>query len=124
MINFPGNSTVKSIVPVATFTADANGSAIDVSEYDDNVAVILSASAGTGDMTLNVKLQGSVDGSTGWADITGAAFAQVTTTASVQKIVLNVASSNKYVRAVVDVGGTTPSFIVGVSAIGEPKYVG
>lgn len=124
MNNFPGNSTVKNVVPVATIDADTNGAAIDVSEYDDNVAVLLTASAGTGDMTLDVKLQGSVNGSTGWADITGAAFTQVTTTASIQRLVLNVASCSKFVRAVVDVGGATPSFIVGVGIIGEPKYVG
>lgn len=123
-MNFPGNATVKNLVPVATFDADANGSAIDVAEYDGNVAVLLNASAGTGDMTLDVKLQGSADGSTGWADITGAAFAQVTTTASSQKIVVNVAYAPRYARAVVDVGGTTPSFIVGVQIAGVPKYVG
>lgn len=123
MNNFPGNATIKSIVPVATVDADANGSSIDMAEYDDNVALVLSASAGTGDMTLDVKLQGSANGSTGWADIAGAAFAQVTTTASVQKIIVNVASQPRYMRAVLDVGGTTPSFIVAVNALGEPKYI-
>lgn len=119
----PGNITVKSIVPVATFTADANGSAVDVSEYDGPVAVMLNASAGTGDMTLDVKLQNSADGSTGWADVTGAAFTQVTTTASSQKLVFNPAETLKYVRAVIDVGGTTPSFVIGSQLVGVPKYV-
>lgn len=118
-----GNFTVKNIVPAASFDADANGSAIDVSEYDDNVAVLLNASAGTGNMTLDVKLQQSANGSTGWTDISGAAFSQVTTSASSQMISFNPAYTSKYVRAVVDVGGTTPVFIVSAQLIGEPKYV-
>lgn len=119
-----GNLTLKNIIPAATFTADANGSAVDVSEYDSPVAVVLNASAGTGDMTLDVKLQESADGSTGWADVAGAAFTQVTTTASSQKLVFNPAETAKFVRAVIDVGGTTPSFVIGSQLVGEPKYVG
>lgn len=119
-----GNLTIKNIIPAATFTADANGSAVDVSEYDSPVAVVLNASAGTGNMTLDVKLQESADGSTGWADVAGAAFTQVTTTASSQKLVFNPAETAKFVRAVIDVGGTTPSFVIGSQLVGEPKYVG
>lgn len=119
----PGNITVKNILPVATFGADANGSAVDVSEYDGPVAVLLNTSAGTGDMTLDVKLQDSADGSTGWADVASAAFTRVTTTASSQKLVFNPAATAKFVRAVIDVGGTTPSFVVGSQLVGVPKYV-
>lgn len=117
------NATIKNVVPVATITTDTNGSAVDAAEYDSAVAVLLNASAGSGDMTCNVKLQQSADGSTSWTDISGAAFTQVTTTASSQKIVFNPAGTQRYIRAVVDVGGTTPSFVVGVQLIGEPKYV-
>lgn len=121
---FVGNATVKNLVPVATFDADANGTGVDVSEYDGPVAVVLNASAGTGDMTCNIKLQSSATSGGTYADITGAAFTEVTTTASSQKIVIDPATTSKFVRAVVDVGGTTPSFIVGAQIIGEPKYVG
>lgn len=121
---FVGNASVKNLVHAATVAADTNGSAVDVSEYDNPVAVLLNCSAGTDDMTCNVKLQASANGSTGWADIDGAAFEEVTTDPSSQKIVFNPAQTSKFVRAVIDVGGTTPSFIVGAQIIGEPKYVG
>lgn len=118
MPNFGDVPTVTAVVPVATFTSDTNGSAIDIRNYSGEAAVIMQATAGSGDMTLDVKLQGSADGSTGWADITGAAFTQVTTTASTQKISINTNETARYIRAVVDVGGTTPSFVLGVSALG------
>lgn len=120
---FVGNATVKNLVPVATRTTDANVTGVDCGEYDGPVAVVLNCSAGTSDMTCDVKLQSSDTLGGTYADITGAAFTQVTTTAASEKIVVNLAETKKFVRAVIDVGGTNPSFIVGVQLIGEPKYV-
>ena len=120
---FVGNATVKNLVPVATFTSDTNGTAVDCGEYDGPVAVVLNCSAGTGDKTCDVKLQSSDTSGGTYGDISGAAFTQVTTTAGSEKIVVNLAGAKRYVRAVVDVGGTSPSFIVGVQLVGEPKYV-
>lgn len=118
MTNFGDVPTVTAVVPVATFTSDTNGSAIDIRNYTGEAAVIMQCTAGSGNMTCNVKLQASADGSTSWADITGAAFTAVTTTASTQKISINTNETDRYIRAVVDVGGTTPSFVLGVSVLG------
>lgn len=118
MVNFGDVPVVAAVVPVASFNADANGTGVDIYEYSGEAAVTLQASAGTGDMTLDVKLQHSDVVGSGYTDITGAAFTQVTTTASTQKISINTNETKRYVRAVVDVGGTTPEFIVGVSLLG------
>lgn len=54
-----------------------------------------------------------------FADITGGAFTQVTTTGSVQKITLKIDDESRYVRAHTTVGGTsTPAFYGGVSILG------
>lgn len=118
MVNFGDVPVVAAVVPVATFTSDTNGTGVDISEYSGEAAVTLQASAGTGDMTLNVKLQEADTSGGSYTDISGAAFTQVTTTASTQKISINTNEVKKFIRAVVDVGGTTPSFIVGVSLLG------
>lgn len=118
-----GNATIKGLLASATRTTDANGTGVDCAEYDGVVAVTLNSSAGSGDMTLDVKLQSSDTSGGTYADIAGAAFTRVTTTASSQVIFVNVAETSRFIRAVVDVGGTSPSFIVGCQIVGEPKYV-
>lgn len=118
MTNFGDVPVVAPVVPVATFTADTNGNAVDMFEYTGEAAVIMQSSAGTGSMTLNVKLQ-EADATGGpWTDVAGAAFSQVTLTASTQKISINTNECKRYIRGVVDVGGAGPSFIVGVSVLG------
>ena len=121
---FVGNATVKALLPISDIDANVNGTGIDVSEYDAPVAVLLNSGAGSGNMTMDVKLQdcATVDGT--YVDIAGATFTRVTTSASSQKIVINPSATSKFVRVVATVGGTDPQFAAGVQLIGEPKYVG
>jgi hypothetical protein len=64
------------------------------------------------------KIQESADGSTNWADISGATFTTVTASDNVQAISFD--RTLRYVRYVATVGGTSPSFIAG-AVIGEQK---
>ena len=116
--------SVLSLFDPAARTATVNGSAVDILDYDGFAAGILQSAAGTGTTpTLDVKLQDSADGSTGWADIAGAAFAQVTNAASRQIVKFNASAARRYIRAVATIGGTTPSFACAACLIGKKQIV-
>ena len=118
-------ASVLSLFDPADRSATANGSAVDILNYEGQAAAILQSAAGTGTTpTLDVKLQDSADGSTGWADVTNVAFAQVTNAAaSAQVLKFNASAVKRYIRAVATVGGTTPSFACAVSFIGKKQIV-
>jgi len=117
-------TSVALCVP-ATLTATTNGAAVDVSRFTGIAKAILDASA-AGDAageTADVKLQHSVDGSTNWADVPGAAFTQVTNAAGAhQAVMLNTDSLHKYVRVVTTMAGTSPSVTRSVSLVGTLAY--
>jgi hypothetical protein len=117
--------SVLSLFDPADRSATANGSSVDILNYEGQAAAILQSAAGTGtNPTLDVKLQDSADGSTGWADVTGAAFSQVTNAAaSAQVVKFNASAVQRYIRAVATVGGTTPSFTCGVSFVGKKQII-
>lgn len=111
-----------NLFPTAARTATANGTGIDLNDYEGDVAIILDSAAGTGTTpTLDVKIQDSADNST-FADVSGATFTQLTTTAGREKIVINSNSTARYVRAVATIAGTSPSFTFSVNAVGIKKY--
>lgn len=112
---------IEELLPIAARTSTANGGAVDVRKYDGIALFTHQSAAGTGTTpTLGVKLQDSADGSTGWADIPGATFAQVTDAADTTELIqVNLGNVKRYIRAVATIGGTTPSFTGGVSMIAE-----
>lgn len=112
------------LATAAAVAATGNGTGIDISGLDGQAAVILdsaAASAGT-NPTLDVKLQESDTVGSGYTDIPGAAFSEVTNAASLQKIVINTDERKKYIRAVDTIGGTSsPSFVRSVVLLGLKK---
>lgn len=126
MIHNLGSKTyVGSILPADSRNADANGTGFDLQGSNDaegEAIVILDSEAGSGtNPTLDVKLQESSDNST-FTDISGKAFTQVTDSASLQKLTINTNDTERYVRAVVDVGGTSPVFVCAASIVYSKKY--
>lgn len=123
------NASLVNILPspTAARTATALGSAIDMLEYEGNVIFVLDsaeATAGT-NPTLDVKLQHCATSGGSYVDITGAAYTQVTATASRQKIVLDVDKLQRYVKESHTIGGTnSPSFVHSVNMIANKKYIG
>jgi hypothetical protein len=104
---------VASLVP-AVRTANANGSAVDTMGYD-NLEVVVSAGdidLTDADETYSVKVQeGALSTLSDAADISGAS---VTITAdnqlkTIRIVGLGTGSRKRYMRAVLTVGGTTPS---------------
>lgn len=108
------------VAKTATFTATGD---IDLKGYVGSVMLVQDVGTVSGTSpTLDGKLQTSTDDST-YADITGATYTQVTATGSLQSIAVDVRSVNRYVRYVGTIGGTSPSFIVSVTVIGQKSLV-
>lgn len=116
-----------------TITATTNGAAVDVGAVGANMqSAVLSVGAVSGTApTLDVKIQASPDGSSNWADVSGATFSQVTTASHVALIDFQLptvtdptAAAYRYVRAVATVGGTSPSFALHCVILGSKRYDG
>lgn len=109
---------VANAVRTSTLTP-ANG--VDIRQYDGPAHLIFTSSAATAGTapTLNVKLQHSDVINSGFADVTGAVFAEVTDAAdSTQMISVQTAELKRYVRCVGTIGGTsTPTFGFAVSML-------
>ena len=114
-----------SLHPTAARTSTGNGTAVDLQQYDGDLVVLLdsaAASAGT-NPTLDIKLQASDTQGGTYADISGAAFTQVTSTASQQTLVISKSENPRWLRIVYTIGGTnSPSFTFSVNAVGVKKY--
>lgn len=112
------------IAPVAAITSTAGLTAVDVTEFEGEVDILLHHAAATGSSTPTItpKLQHSVDGSTNWADVTGGAFTAITGAAGLQRKRLKVDSLRKFVRLYNTASGTTPSAVLGCVLVGSKKY--
>ena len=115
-----------SVAPMAISTAE-NGTSIDRLGFESCiVGVGVGATSGSPtSFTVDAKVQDSADGSTGWADITGAAMTQIVSTNSVGKIALDLRGAKRYIRVVVTpgfTGGTSPDVLVSaVASLAEPQ---
>lgn len=66
---------VNNIVPASRAAGTVNGAAIDTLGYGAVRSTLATGAIDAGITDVDLKLQDSADGSTGWADITGAAIA-------------------------------------------------
>ena len=100
-------------------TASGDGGAVNVGEYAGIAHLVLNASA-TDAGTATIKLQHSDDGTTGWEDVTGAAFAPVGTSPSTQSLSLNADKLRKFARVVDTLTGAT-AVVRGVMLVGQKQ---
>ena len=117
-------ATVTKMEDVLSRTS-LTGTAFDLTDYEGTVLVVLEAGAATAGTTptLDVKLQDSATSGGTFADITGAAFAQVTTTASQQVLRIDCDAVEGFIKAVATYGGSSsPTFPYGLTVIGHKKY--
>lgn len=117
--NFAGGATVEHLSASASQASTVTGSAVDLNAYEGPCAIVQSHGTGTG--TLDGKIQDSADGSTGWADVTGATFTQSATTADVKVLVLNPRQTKRYIRYVGTI--VTGPQNVAVALVGVKKSV-
>ena len=104
-------------------TSTATSSAIDLLEYDGDVLLVLDCAAGTGTSpTLDIKLTECATTGGTYTDLSGATFTQVTDSASMQTLVINKDSAERYIKIVQTITGSSPSFTFSVNLIGVKKY--
>jgi hypothetical protein len=112
-------SAIQTLSNIAARTSTVTGSAVDVRAFTGNLLVIQGVGTVSGTTpTLDGKIQSSADGSSCWADISGATFTQVTASDNTQTIAVAADACLGYIRYVGTIAGTTPSFMVGVQALG------
>ena len=112
-----------SCVATAAVTSTATSAAIDLKEYDGDVSLILTSAAGTGSSpTLDVKVQDSDASGGTYGDLSGAAFTQVTDSASMQVITFSKDEAKRYIKIVQTIGGSTPSFTFSINGLALKKY--
>ncbi|WKZ15435.1 MAG: hypothetical protein QY317_16185 [Candidatus Jettenia caeni] len=120
--------SVINVLPTDQRASSSVSSAVDVSAYEGNAIIVLDsalADAGT-NPTLDAKITHCDTSDGTYTDISGAAFAQVTDAAdSTQKIIVNLDSVKKYIKADYTIGGTdTPKFSFSVNLFALKKYNG
>lgn len=125
MKNLGDQLQVKNLLPVASVTSTAAGSAIDLKDLSGEIAVLADVSApvaGT-NPTLSLKLQECDTSDGSFTDVSNGAFTQVTDAASVQKLSLNKDELKRFVKIHKTIGGTSsPEYLVSVKAVGINKY--
>jgi hypothetical protein len=123
MKNLGTKTTVLSLLPNDVVAASGTGSAIDLVDYEGDLAVVLDAEAGGASITYAVKLTESDTSGGTYTDVTNGAFTTTTAnTALVEKISVNTDSMKRYVKADVTVAGGTGAGAVSVVALGSKKY--
>jgi hypothetical protein len=116
----------------AARTANLDGTAVDMQEYEGDVIVILDVEAG-GTSTLDVKLQSSDTEGGSYSDITtvfsrggveqssgAVAFAQVSTSASKQYLVFPKGAAKRWIKAVSTTSTSTHTY--SINAVAAKKY--
>lgn len=119
-----------ALAPTASRATNLDGTAVDLRDYDGDVVLILDVAAG-GTSTCTVTLHDSADNSSfaaasaaftrdGVAQAAGTvAFAQVSTSASKQTIVVSKDGLRRYVKVVSAEAGT---HVYSVNGVGVKKY--
>lgn len=118
-----GTTTTTTLVNPQRFDATFTSTGVNLSSYIGQPVILLTSTNINGtNPTMAAKLQQSAD-NTNFADIAGATFTTVTSN-SVASIPLDTTAFNgsNYVRAVLTIGGTTPTNVTGIVVIGRKKY--
>lgn len=117
------NALVGQGTAPATSTSTVTGAAVDMIRGDGRCFAIQTVGTVSGTTpTLDGKIQESADGSTGWTDVTGATFTQVTASTNLQ--VISFTRTKRFLRYVGTIAGTTPSFALAVVLGEQLKTVG
>jgi hypothetical protein len=115
VLNFLPNDVVATTVTAST--------AIDLVDYEGDIAVVLCAEAGSSGVTYLGKLTEADTSGGSYTDVTGGAFTITTAnTASVQKISVNSDNTKRFIKAVVTVAGGTGTGAVAIVGLGSKKY--
>lgn len=111
--------------PADQAAGTVNGTAIDRQVHGNPLSCVLigavgAASGSPSAQTYDLKIQDSADGSTGWADVSGAALTQITADNTLGTKDVDLSAVKRYVRLVRVVGftgGTSPAIECGESVV-------
>jgi len=126
-LDIGSNALVGESFTPAALTTTTNGTGIDLSDSNANMAsALLNVGAVSGTQgTLNVKIQESTDNTT-FVDITGATFAQQTTSGTAGSLgsangsqIISFQRNKRYVRAYATMAGTFTNFLFGVTIFSQ-----
>lgn len=104
------NITDVSLAASAARTATGSGTAVALGDLGTMRLVFDVTAAAGGTPTLDVTVETSYDGSTGWRSL--GTFAQKTAAGTERK---SFAGCDRFVRATWTIGGTTPSFTFSIT---------
>jgi hypothetical protein len=121
-----------ALAPTAERTADLDGTAVDMNDYEGDVVLILDVENG-GTSTLDVKVQSADTQGGSYSDVTtefyldgavqasaAVAFAQASTSANKQVLVFPKSAAKRWIKAVSTTSTSTHTY--SVNAIGAKKY--
>lgn len=121
-----------ALAPTAERTADLNGTAVDMNDYEGDLVIILDVEAG-GTSTLDVKIQSSDTSGGTYSDVTtvfnldgteqasaAVAFAQVSTSADKQYLVFPKGAAKRWIKAVSTTSTSTHTY--SINGLGAKKY--
>lgn len=111
---------VVKLLDPASVTADANGTAVEIgAEYEEDAMAVLQLGAASGTSpTCDVTIQASA--TQGGTYTTIGTFSQLSGTDDNKVAAIPVklnTSARRWVRASVDVGGTSPDYLLGVTLL-------
>ena len=122
--NLASKTEVLSLLPNDVVTATGTGSAVDLVDYEGDIAVVLDAEAGGAGITYAVKLTEADTSGGSYTDVTGGGFTTTTAnTASLQKLFVNVTNIKRFVKVSVTVAGGSGTGAVAVIGLASAKYV-
>ncbi len=123
MSNFPIASagSIAALTNAASQASTVTGAALNIAALDWNGAIEITQNVGAVTGSITGKIQDSADGSTGWTDLTGAAFTAVSIANNTQRISFPAESTRGYIRYVGTI--VTGPALVAVTASGVPKVV-
>jgi hypothetical protein len=121
-----------ALAPTAARTANLNGTAVDMNDYEGDLVIILDVEAG-GTSTLDVKIQSSDTSGGSYTDVTSVfnldgteqasaavAFAQVSTSADKQYLVFPKGAAKRWIKAVSVTDTSTHTY--SINGVGVKKY--
>jgi len=116
-------TTLLTFIANDVTTATKTGSAVDLEDYEGDIALSLDAEAGGGSVTYAVKLTESDTTDGTYTDVSGAAFTTTDAdTALVEQLVVNSDETKRFIKCVVTVAGGTGAGALSVLGLASPKY--
>ena len=115
VLNFLPNDVVATTVTAST--------AIDLVDYEGDIAVVLCAEAGSAGVTYLGKLTEADTSGGSYTDVTDGGFTTTTAnTASRQKLYVNVTDIKRFVKVSLTVAGGTGTGALSVQGLASAKY--